>query len=319
MATFPGNPSMAQRIARVLPALTRAHRHMAEYVLAHPLQAATMPIDELAATVGVSVATANRFARALEFDGYPQFRAALVLGFEATLAPVERLRTKLEQRASAAGVMAAALDEAAGNIELTRHALEARSCEQAVNAIAAAHRVYIVGFGSSAWLGGLLQRYLDRIRDDVHLVASIEGSSNGARIIARLTRTDLVIAIGFPRYFSDTVLLAQRAFEAGVPVLALTDRVTSPLCGVATMSLLAHGASQYFANSEASALALIEALCSAVAHRNKDSVRNATLLSESVLPWLHGTHPGRLRPVPAAATPVKRRLRTSPRTTKATK
>lgn len=158
MATFPGNPSMAQRIARVLPGLTRAHRQMAEYVLAHPLQAATMPIDELAATVGVSVATANRFARALEFDGYPQFRAALVLGFEATLAPVERLRTKLEQRASAAGVMAAALDEAAGNIELTRHSLDARSCEQAVNAIASAQRVYIVGFGSSAWLGGLLQR-----------------------------------------------------------------------------------------------------------------------------------------------------------------
>src|SRR5512133_3784849 len=121
MATFPGNPSMAQRIGRVLPTLTRSHREMADYVLAHPLQAATMPIDELAATVGVSVATANRFARALEFDGYPQFRAALVLGFEATLAPVGRLRTKLRQRASAAGGMAATLDEAASNIELTRH------------------------------------------------------------------------------------------------------------------------------------------------------------------------------------------------------
>lgn len=153
----------------------------------------------------------------------------------------------------------------------------------------------------------------------MHLVASIEGSSHGARIMARLARTDLVIAIGFPRYFSDTILLARRAFEAGVPVLALTDRMTSPLCAVATMSLHAHGASQYFANSEASALALIEALCSAVAHRNKDSVKSATVLSESVLPWLHGTHPGRLRPVPAAPLPPKRRLRASPRTTKVAK
>ena len=68
-----------------------------------------MPIDELAATVGVSVATANRFARALEFEGYPQFRAALVLGFETTLAPVEKLRTKLEGRLPAADVFAAAL------------------------------------------------------------------------------------------------------------------------------------------------------------------------------------------------------------------
>ena len=60
---------MAQRVARVLPSLTRAHRGMADFVLAHPLRVATMPIDELAAATGVSIATANRFARALEFDG----------------------------------------------------------------------------------------------------------------------------------------------------------------------------------------------------------------------------------------------------------
>ena len=90
IAKAPGNPSMAQRIARRLPTLSPSHRQVADWVLAHPLQAATMPIDELAASVGVSVATANRFARALDFEGYAQFRAALVLGFETTLAPVEK-------------------------------------------------------------------------------------------------------------------------------------------------------------------------------------------------------------------------------------
>ena len=150
MATFPGNPSMAQRIGRVLPTLTRSHRLMADYVLAHPLQAATMPIDELAATLGVSVATANRFARALEFEGYPQFRAALVLGFEATLAPVEKLRSQLESPATAADVFASALKESERNLSLTRQALDAHSCEQAVDAILKAQRIYIIGFGAGS-------------------------------------------------------------------------------------------------------------------------------------------------------------------------
>ena len=57
--------SIAIRIGRARPTLTRSHQQMADYVMAHPLQAATMPIDELAAAVGVSVATANRFARAI--------------------------------------------------------------------------------------------------------------------------------------------------------------------------------------------------------------------------------------------------------------
>ena len=33
----------------------------------------------------ISVATANRFARALGFDGYPQFRAALVMGYRFSI------------------------------------------------------------------------------------------------------------------------------------------------------------------------------------------------------------------------------------------
>ncbi|MBL0142549.1 MAG: MurR/RpiR family transcriptional regulator [Betaproteobacteria bacterium] len=293
MTKSPRNPAMAQRIARVLPALTRSHRRIADYVLAHPLQAATMPIDELASTVGVSVATANRFARALEFEGYSQFRAALVLGFESTLAPVERLRSKVERPASVCDVFAAALAEAGNNIDLTQRSLDAGSCEQAVNAILGAKRIYIVGFGSSAWLGGLLQRYLDRYHDNVQLLASVEGSSHGARILTRLTPADLLIAIAYPRYFSDTVLLARRAREAGVPILALTDRVASPLAPLATIALYAHTDSQYFANSEASVLALIEALASAVSHHRKGSVLAAAQLAESVLPWLHGKHASR--------------------------
>jgi DNA-binding MurR/RpiR family transcriptional regulator len=307
MATFPGNPSMAQRIARVLPALTRSHRQIADYVLAHPLQAATLPIDELAATVGVSVATANRFARALEFDGYPQFRAALVLGFEATLAPVEKLRSKVERAETVAGVFAAALAESQRNIEVTRQALDAHSCEQAVQAILKAERIYIAGFGSSAWLGGLLERSLDPYCENVQLLASLEGTSSGARVLTRLRPTDLLIGIAFPRYFSDTILLARRAREAGVPLLALTDRVTSPLAPLATVALYAHAESQYFANSEATVLAVIEALASAVAHRAKGSVKAATQLAEAVLPWLHGSQTGRLRTADTASPPPRKR------------
>lgn len=319
MATVPGNPSMAQRIARLLPSLTRSHRQMADYVLAHPLQAAIMPIDELAGTLGVSVATANRFARALEFDGYQQFRAALVLGFESTLAPVEKLRSNLEQPTTVADVFAAALQENQRNIDLTRQSLDADSCQQAVKAILSAKRIYIVGFGASSWLGGLLQRNLDLYCDNVQLLASIESSSYGARTLTKLQPTDLLIAIAYPRYFSDTVFLTRRAREAGVPVLALTDRVTSPLAPLATVALYAHTDSQYFANSEASALALIEALCSAVAHSAKNSVKAATQLAESVLPWLQGNDSSRLRLAAATPAPAPRKPRVTSKSSKATK
>jgi DNA-binding MurR/RpiR family transcriptional regulator len=283
-----GNPAMAQRIAGALPTLTRSHRQIADWVLAYPLRAATMPIDELAAAVGVSVATANRFARALEFEGYAQFRAALVMGFEATLAPVEKLRSKLERSAGVADVCASTLADIQRNIELTRQALDPQACERAVDAILRAQRVYVLGFGASSWLAGLLQRGLDLYCDNVQLLATVESASSAAKVLARARPGDLVVAIAYPRYLADTVLLARMAHEIGVPVLALTDRVTSPLAPLASIVLYAHSDSHYLAASEASVLPLIEAVCSAVAHRAKGSVQAATRLAESVLPWLHG-------------------------------
>ncbi len=146
---MPEGQSISERIARSLPTLTPAHQRMAQYVLDNLFRAATMRIDEFATAVDVSVATANRFARALGFEGYPQFRAELVRGFEATLAPVERLRDELARPTTVAEVFAAALDDGARNLEATRRALDAEACERAVDAILAAERVYVMGFGAS--------------------------------------------------------------------------------------------------------------------------------------------------------------------------
>ncbi|WP_354682339.1 MurR/RpiR family transcriptional regulator [Cupriavidus necator] len=286
---MPKGHSISERIARSLPTLTPAHRRMAEYVLANLFRAATMRIDEFAAAVEVSVATANRFARALGFDGYPQFRAELVRGFEATLAPVERLRSELERPATAHEVFAASLEDAAANAEATRRNLDAQTCERAVSAILGAQRVYVAGFGASGFLAGLLQHGLEMHCRMVTSVAGAGGASHAARQLFKLQPSDLLIVIAFPRYVSDTVELAQRAKAHGCQLLALTDGPTSPLAPIADIALYAQAANRLSANSDATVLALIEALCGAVAHRAERPVKAAAEMTEFLLPWLYGT------------------------------
>lgn len=259
--------TIAGRIARAQPGLSRTQHRMAEYVLAHRFRVATMTIDEFAAAVSVSVATANRFARALDLPGYPQFRAELARGFEAALAPVETLRTELTHAASAAQIFAATLQEDIHNAQRTLRDLDAAACERAVDAILAAERVFIIGFGASGFLAGMLQRGLCMHLRSVASLAGPGGTSQAARQMSRMTDRDLVIAIGFPRYLADTVTLANDARQAGVPVLALTDKPTSPLAPTASEALYAVSARQLMPNSETAALGLIEALSTAVACR----------------------------------------------------
>jgi DNA-binding MurR/RpiR family transcriptional regulator len=285
----PPPSTIAERIAHAQPGMSRNQHKLAEYVLAHQFRAATMTIDEFAVANGVSVATANRFARALGLPGYPQFRAELARGFESALAPVEKLRTQLAHPASAAEVFAATLREDIRNAERSLQALDAKACERAVDVVLGAERVSVIGFGASGFLAGLLQRTLCMHCRSVESLAGPGGVSQAARQISRLTSADLLIAIGFPRYLNDTVTLANAAKTAGIPVLVLTDKPTSPLAPAASVVLYAHSERQLSSNSETGALGLIEALAAAVAYRAKDSIQAALGATQSLMPWLiHG-------------------------------
>ncbi|OUM02276.1 MurR/RpiR family transcriptional regulator [Variovorax sp. JS1663] len=302
--------TVPQRIAQALPQLTRSHRQVADYVLERPLQVATLPIDELAAMAGVSVATANRFARALGFDGYASFRAELVRGFEPLVAPVERLRGNLANPSSVAEVFSMALEESQRNIEATRHALDPASCEAAVERVLGARTVFVAGFGASAWLAGLLHHGLDAYCADVRLLPSMSGVTHGARSLARGGSRDLLVALTFPRYLTDTLALTGIARKQGIGVLALTDRPSSPLAPLADITLYAQTETRFRPNCETSVLALVEALTSAVALRAPGAFQAASKVVQTVMPWLHGAQD--LRATPASARIKKRLARQRP-------
>ncbi len=281
------NAAITERIARNYSSFTLAHRKAADYVLAHPFRAATMTIDELAHAVGMSIATANRFARALGFDGFPQFRAELVKAFESTLAPVENLRTELQREATSAQIFAASLEEDLDNINSTLHQLNHAACDQAVEMILKAPRIFVLGFSTSAYLGSILAHRLDPCCPTVQTIANDAGPTQAARRLFKLNADDLVIAISFPRYNRFTIDLLELARERQARVLSITDSATSPLVPLSDLVLYAKSGRQLSANSEAAALALIEALCGAVIHRSDNSLRNATELTERLLPYLY--------------------------------
>ena len=297
---FAGLPVL-QHVASQAPSLPAALQRMARAVLAHPFRAATLSIEEFARETEVSVASANRLARALGFAGYPQFRAELARGFESVLAPVESLRSNLQQPAGTVQTMAASLQETRDNLDRTLQALQDQPCEQAIELLLQADQVMTLGWGSSAFLAGLLQHELEPYCSGVSCLAQAGGPSHAARQLFRRGPRDLLITLAFPRYVSDTVELTRLARERGVRILALTDKPASPLVALADCTLYAHIQRQVAATSNATALALIEALVAAVARRSDAAVQRHQELTQSVMPWLHLDTPaeGRDRPRPS--------------------
>jgi transposase-like protein len=99
------------RIARHYMYLSKSHKKTANYVLSHIVRTATMPIDQLALAAGISIATANRFARALGFDSYPKFRAEVVSTLDAMIEPGRHRKTQNERVNKSGCILPGSLNE----------------------------------------------------------------------------------------------------------------------------------------------------------------------------------------------------------------
>lgn len=285
---LPAETPVARAIAGAYPRMTAAQRRFADLVLAEPLRVARLSIHDVVGAIGVSVATANRFATTLGFDGYPEFRAELIRGFERYFAPVERLKRKRGELASPLEVARASLREDLDNLGRSAAGLTDERVEAAVARIVGARQIYVAGFDLAGHLGGILTIGLTMAGCDARAPANGGGTIGALRVLAEYGPGDLVIAIAFPHYFRETLQLVQFARHQQVPVIAITDSLASPLAAMAEIALFVTAHHDYNPPSSTAIMGVIEALVAAVASVKPEATETGERFAAAAIPWMIG-------------------------------
>lgn len=283
---LPAQTSVARRIQDAYPSLTTAQRQFADLVRAAPLKVARLSIHEAVAQIGVSVATANRFATALGFAGYAEFKTELIRGFELLFEPYDRFEQGLQEQPGPLGATRNSLARDAEGLHRASAALTAEDLEAAVEMITGAGRIHVAGFDLAAHLGGIFAIDLSMIGCRASVASNGGGSIGAIREIFDFGPGDLVIAIAFPHYYTDTLRIAGYAAEAGIPVLAVTDTMASPLAAIARTSLFVPPAADGELPSSTAILGLLEGLTAAVAKRRPDATETGRRFAEAAYPWM---------------------------------
>jgi DNA-binding MurR/RpiR family transcriptional regulator len=279
------NAPIGRRVAHAYPGLSGGQRRAADFLLGKPFDAATMTIEEFATAAEVSTATANRFARALGFGRYADFRGEIVEALRPARAQEDKLRAA-RRGASAASIVAGSLHEDLANLRNTAAALSVEQAEAAARMLLDTARIFAVGFGTSSYLASYAANILDPLCPDVRFVAVEGGTEQTARRLVKLKARDVVLAITLPRYSRDIVAIVRLAKARGGRVLAVTDKPSSPIAASADLALYAFAERQILSSSAVAALALIEALASAVAYRREGAIAALSALTEQVRPYL---------------------------------
>jgi DNA-binding MurR/RpiR family transcriptional regulator len=267
----PAGASVLVRLRALLPTFPLAERRVAEAVLDDPAGAAAMTINALARAGDTSVATVQRFCRALGFDGYPGLRLALAAEagralredgqreVSGDIRPGEDLATIVEKIAFAD---ARAVEDTARHLDLD-------VVGAAVDALARARRIDLYGVGASAFVALDFQQKLHRIGrvafawPDPHIALTSA---------ALLSAKDVAVGVSHTGTTRDTVEALEEAKRQGATTIALTNFPRSPLATVADLVVVTAARETTFRSgamaSRLAQLTVVDVLFVAVAARS---------------------------------------------------
>lgn len=259
-------------IKEAMPRLSKGHRSIASYILSNCDKAAFMTASALGKATEVSESTVVRFATELGFEGYPQLQKILQSGVKGRLTNIQRMEL-VSSKMGEEDILKSVIHADIEKLRQTADSLDNGEFLKAVDTIANAKKIYILGARSCSSLTSFLGFYLNLIFRDVKTISTSSDSETFEQIF-RVGEGDTVIAISFPRYSSRTVKAVSYASASGADVIAITDSMDSPIIPFATHSLIARSDMSYFADSLVAPLSIINAIIMALAIKNEQAVRD---------------------------------------------
>lgn len=222
--------SVAEFEARLLAQsaeMPRRLRQCAEVVAERPDRIAVSTVAEMAAMAGVQPSAFVRFCQLMGFPGY----TALQRLYRDAYAPRwPDYRTRLdvlraEGTDSPSALLAEFVDAGRHSLDRLTGAVDPEALERATAALAAAHTIHLAGFRRSFPVASYMAYALEKMEIPAMLHDGVGRLDHGHA----LRDGDALVAITFTPYTPQTVELAATARARGLPVVAITDGLTSPL------------------------------------------------------------------------------------------
>lgn len=262
--------NLLREIEERFDGFSKGQKSIAQYILEHYEKAAFMTAAQLGNLAAVSESTVVRFADELGYAGYPALRRALRELVHTNLTSFQRVEVA-DTIIGDKDVLEQVLVSDAEKIRKTLDTIDRIAFNDAVDNIICAKRIYIIGVRSSATLAGFLHYNLQMVFDNLTLVQTTSGNEMLEQIM-RVGEGDVVIAISFPRYSKRIIKAVEFAKSNGADVVALTDRVTSPIAKEADQLLTANSDMASFVDSLVAPLSIINAIVAAVTRKKRDEI-----------------------------------------------
>ena len=264
-------PALKALIAERAAALPKRLTQIAGFALENPDEIAFGTVSSIAAQAQVQPSALVRFSQAMGYQGFSDmqevFRSRLrdrILNYGERL---QQLREHAEETSKPNLIFQGFCEASARSIAALGEKLDPQALDRAVNRLAAAETIYLLGLRRSYPIASYMAYAFGKLGVRAILVDAVGGLA--AEQITFATARDAVLAITFTPYASETVALSRAAAERGVPIVAITDSPFSPLAQIADPWIEIGEANFEGFRSMAATLTLAMTLTVAIAERRQ--------------------------------------------------
>jgi DNA-binding MurR/RpiR family transcriptional regulator len=224
------------KLTVVTDRLPKRLRQCADHVATHPERIAVSTVAELAEGAGVQPSAFMRFCREMGFSGFSQMQRLFREDYAQRWPDYQtRLKSLHAQGSDSAGALLAEFIEAGRlSVEKLAQSVDPGSLDEAASVLSRARTIHLVGSRRAFPVVSYLSYAFEKM--DIPAVLASGVGNLGAKHL--LIPGDAMIAVSFAPYTEATLDLAREANARKLPVVTITDLVTSPLLRFKSAALL---------------------------------------------------------------------------------
>lgn len=265
--------------------LSGTDKTVLDFMLKNKKQVCFLTSNEIAEKLGVSASTVVRLSKKLGYANFTTFkktfqREQTEQDFDDPSLEIPYEKIKQYEKLTDADLIAAVRQNVLGNIKKDITNDTTATFIEAAEIISKAKRVFIVGFRACSGFAASFGVMLSCIRPGVLVIGNHQPLVD---CLIDLTAEDVLIAISFKRYSSDTIFASEMAKDAGCEVIAMTDSYAAPIAQGAAKVIISNIDNLSFFNSYVSFIMNMETIVALVSKRNKELNENRLMKMEDYL------------------------------------
>lgn len=256
-----------------------------DFMLKNKKQACFLTSNEIAEMIGVSPSSVIRLSKKLGYENFTVFkkifqREQANKNFDYPPLEIPYEKIKQYDNVTDCDLITEFRQNVLDNIKKDiSHDTNSKFIESAA-LISTAKRIFIVGFRTCSGFASSFGVMLSCVRPGVFVISSHQPLVDS---LIDLTDEDVMIAIAFKRYSSDTIFATEMAKDAGCKVIAMTDSYAAPIAQGAEKIIISSMDNLSFFNSYVSFIMNMETIIALVSKGNKELNESRLMRMEDYL------------------------------------